>query len=234
MDYYLKRAHRKHEIEVPEVSQYVSDVYQFLMYLITSYSFGIYLPMIYSVEEYVGFHFLLITCLISSIVTILGIQSRLFGCISATLFGLMGSSYITYMLSIDPEIVLISGIGTFLLFFTAMICAKLFPLRNLVALGGLIFTSVEIFSIIMLVNRFTDLEFWIKMRILSSLLTMTFYVYYDTLRMFDRARNHVMIKNQYSRDTMIVIDSIAIFLDLISIFMDLVRLIEIEKKSKKV
>jgi len=211
----------KEEIESPIVLQYVSDVYKFLTMFLLFYAVGVYLPMVDPLMFRVGHFQLVCGFLVSTVLTVIGIYSLVFGSVAAICFGMIGSKYLQYMLTLQPSLVVVAGCGTSLTFLTATLCARFLSSRRVVTYVGLTISVLQLFLIFLLFRARYD--------VVLSLVLMTLYVYYDMLNVFERAKMHL---HETARNRFIVLDAFNLFIDIIGIFTDVLRIINRSKRDK--
>jgi FtsH-binding integral membrane protein len=217
----MERYVTKEEIESPIVLRYVSDVYKFLTIFLLFYALGVYLPMVDPSMFRVGPGWVIGGFIVSTILTAIGIYSFVFGSIAALCFGMIGSRYLQYMLTLYPSLVIVAGCGTSLIFLTATLCAKYLTSRRIVTYVGLTISMLQLILIFLLFRARYD--------VVLSLIIMTLYVYYDMLNVFERAKMHL---HETSRNRFIVLDAFNLFLDIIGIFMDILRIINRSRRDK--
>ncbi len=230
------QARRRGYTESQEISKYVSDVYIFLTYLLKSYFGGIYIQMHYPVLDFTGPHVLLMGSIISTILTISGPFNTIWGVLSASGFGILISGYIEELAHDKPELIVCATISTFVIFCTASVCARLFPNRNMVRIIGTTLACIELGILSLILSRVYDYDAAATTRLYLGVCCSAFYVYYDTLNMYERAESFVKVSyehNVVNRQSSIVLDSFALFLDIIKLFTNILRVMERNDNKKR-
>jgi len=216
------------------VRDYVRDVYSFLTMFVMMYFVGAFLPSQLTGLYSVSVHYYIIASLLTTILT-LGMPTKnfFFGSLSAMFMGITSSAYFSFLAQNYPETILMAGLGTFLIFATATLCATMFPTRELTCVAGLLLTGLELFLVFYIMEVFAGITFMGRNHVYISLGIMTMYVYYDTLRMYERAKMRMDVPTSMSRQTAVVYDAYALFLDVINIFTDLLRILARDQKRRK-
>lgn len=217
----MERYVSKEEIESPIVLRYVSDVYKFLTIFLMFYAVGVYLPMVDPMMFRIGQFQLICGFIVSSMLMAIGIYSLVFGSVAAICFGMIGSKYLQYMLTLHPSLVVVAGCGTSLVFLTATLCAKFLSSRRVVTYVGLTISMLQLFLIFLIFRARYD--------VVLSLILMTLYVYYDMLNVFERAKMHL---HEAARNRFIVFDAFNLFIDIVGIFTDVLRIINRSRRDR--
>lgn len=201
MDYNLRQAIKREELDSPEVIAYVSDVYKFLTIITLFYILGVYLPTYYQTLNVISYHWFLITSLVSLILTIDGGgYSILFGSIFAVSFGTLWSNYFL----LEPEVMFVIGCGIFIIFFSATICSRIFPSRRLVVFSGSIITLIQLGLLLWLTGMHS------RIYVMIWLITMTFHVYYNMTAVFNQAKQYDEMETSIRRNTYVTIDAFCV------------------------
>lgn len=210
-----------------QISDHVSKVYGIVFEAMMIYILGIMINCVFVSST------LMMLGIVGSFVSlfffyssITDLQKRLYTDLMAIALGVATSPLFVYAYLIDPSIIIVASLGTFMIFPIFTFMSKFLKDEDTVALGGFLFSSLTILIIAGFVLMFFEESDLSEIAYtLMGILIFCGFIAYDTKIMYQKIGESAE-PNHYQH-------AIELFLDIINILVKLIRLLIVLSRGDK-